>query len=429
MKTENKNAVSSMENIEVKSAAFEALKRAAEADENAIFPLAVSIAFSNLKTALDPQRKTAVNFEAVSNSGMDKKLNRAKAELAIAVNQINSLNTTAKEANVKKKIVKSFDKSTGKMVISVKADESGKLEASPEEIDRINSCILGETLDGIGLELVQEISLSLLESREQYGKRGGKWLEKDVIVRKPKKTVLASRDEKPVFVEEVVKPIQIAYRAGANFINRQRAVKDRIADTVYLDMFTDSGESELPKELSYSMEDCVLKVSSTYSSLAEVEEIESLISKMNLTKREARLLNWILDGMDCYAFDSESGKKEKIHIDNPTNEFIAIRLNVTDRTVKRDKVRLQEKAERIGLSPARLAQVKKAAKIRQISPDTGKTIAIYSSRAEAAKATGIDKSNILKALSGKWNFAGGYIWKYCENQLVNIEENSARKHF
>ena len=427
MKNENKNAVSSMKKIAVKSAAFEALKRAAEIDENAIFPLAVSIAFSNLNTALDPQRKTAVDSPAVSNSGMDKKLNRAKAELAIAVNQINSLNTTAKEKNIKKKIVKSFDKSTGKISVSVKADEKGTIEANPEDIERLNACLLNETIDGIGLELVSEISLSILESREKYGNPGEKWLEKDVTIRKPKKTVFASLDEKPVFVEEVVKPIQLAYRAGANFINRQRAVKDRIADTVYLDMFSDS--DNLPGELSYSLDSCVLKVNSTYSSLANLEEVESLISRMDLTKREAKILRWTLDGMDCYAFDSESGKKERIHIENPSEELLSVKLNVSDRTVRNTKASIQKKASEIGLSPARLVELKKAAKIQQISPDTGKTVAIFDSRTAAAKATGIDKSNILKALSGKWNFAGGYIWKYCEKPLAIMEENSTRKHF
>ena len=419
----NNNSVSS---IEVKSEKFEALKRAAEKDNNAIYPLAVSIAFSNIKTALDPMRKTATNYDSVSDSGMDDKLYDAKKQLAIAVNQINNIRTES-VSSIKGKVVRSFDKKAGKMLVSVSL-ESKPETISPDELARLNANILDETIDGIGLEIVSEVSLSLLESKEKYGK-SEKWLEKDVTIRKPKKTVLASRDEKIEYTEEIVKPIQLAYRAGANFINKQRAVKNRVSDTVYLDMFRDDGESKEPKELTYSLEDCVLKISSTYDNIGQVEEIESLISRLDLTKRESQLLKWLLDGMDCFAYDAESGKKVKIHIDNPSSELLGIRLNVTDRTIRNTKNSLQAKAEKIGLSPERLAKVKTARKIKRIDPCTGKTLSVYDSRTQAARLTGIDKGNILKALSGKWNFAGGYIWKYCENTPVMMEENSARNHF
>ena len=52
----------------------------------------------------------------------------------------------------------------------------------------------------------------------------------------------------------------------------------------------------------------------------------------------------------------------------------------------------------------------------QIDKKTGKTINEYSCAAEAERKTGIKKQNIADCCKGKRKTAGGYIWRYKEEQ-------------
>ena len=59
-------------------------------------------------------------------------------------------------------------------------------------------------------------------------------------------------------------------------------------------------------------------------------------------------------------------------------------------------------------------------KIVQFEKNTYKKVAEFSTIAEAAEATGIDKGNISKVLSGKGKTAGGYIWVKSTNPLIEV---------
>lgn len=430
------NMKKTVETEEIRKETFTSLMRKAEVDEDYIYPLAIAIAYSNLKTAIDPEARNASNKNEVSNSGTDKKLSAARTQLYIASLQLQNI-LALDTIKTEKKIVKRLDKKSGKFVIEVKPETEATKKTGKEEGEALKALILNQTIDGIGLELVSEIAISLLENKRKYGSLESdhfdNWLERDVTILKPKKTIFVHMDEKIEMEEKIVKPIQLAFRAGANFINRQRAVRDRIADTVLLDMFMD-GETEdgeeipaiVPEALQY-----VLRTEINYTSVGDVERVNAILEKLNLTEREAQILKWRLDGMNVFVLNEETNKREKIHIDAPSVEVMAAKLGISESTVKRAIASMCEKAEKNGFKPDRIAVYNQQNAVEQIDPENGEVVAVYAGLGEAAKQTGIDKMNINAVLKQKRRRAGGYFWKYASKRenLQTVEENTIREHF
>ena len=405
----------------IRGEAFEALVRKAEKNIDSIYPLAIAIAYSNLNKVLDPEKKSAQERESVSNSGFNPRLMEARACIYPAVKSIENIisNELASYVDREKKTVKKrLNKSSGKIEIYVDSKAEKEKIANPEMKDSFDELIIGKTIDGLGLEIVNEIALELLELREKYGKRG-KWLEKDVTILKPKTRIIHSKEAKIEYKEITVKPIQLAFRSGANFISAQRAIMNKASETVYLDVYTDADEENIPPELQY-----FLKSSAEYDNIGDVERIDDYIGKMNLTTREKSVLKWKLDGMEVFAIDDETGKKRKIHVSNPSIELMTYRLGVSERTINYTFSSIQTKAEKIGLKPEKLQTLNEAKTIEAIDAKTGEVIAEYTSANEASRILKIDRANIVRCVRGNRKIAGGYKWRY--KSLRDIPENEAR---
>lgn len=56
-------------------------------------------------------------------------------------------------------------------------------------------------------------------------------------------------------------------------------------------------------------------------------------------------------------------------------------------------------------------------KVEQIDTKTGEVIAVYPAVSEAYRQTGIQISNIVKVCKGKRDKAGGYKWRYCDENI------------
>lgn len=63
---------------------------------------------------------------------------------------------------------------------------------------------------------------------------------------------------------------------------------------------------------------------------------------------------------------------------------------------------------------------KEGEKVIQLEKKSYKKIAEFSSISEAAKATGISRSNISEMLSGKRKTAGGFLWVKSSNPLIGL---------
>lgn len=287
-----------------------------------LMELATAVAYSVLAKVIDPQRKVANNRNAVSNSGVNPALVALRRGIA---HDRATLANTAHNA----------DKATK---ATYTADGDPVTEVVDKEAEAALADLLEEALSD-GLDLVQEAAAAILEEAVKVNGREFArhvdrilWLDTPYTVRRLSKRVYIRREESAAYREEETTPMQEVYRVVRRAIADSRAMQtDPRNGYSYIEEMTDDGLDtiyfRLKKYADLGGYDCDGNYTVDRQS---VEDVETIISSLNLTTRQAQILSLRMQGYGIKA----------------TASYLGVSHQAIAKTIKQ----VQEKATAAGLA-------------------------------------------------------------------------------
>lgn len=280
--------------------------------------LATAVAYSVINKCIDPQRKTAVDRDTVSNNGINPALVAVKqgiaADLAI-------LDSTRRNTDKATRITYNTD---GEIVTEIVDNDAEKAVAA----------LIGETLSD-GIDLVQTAAVAILKQAAEHA-NGENWLDSKYTVRRLSKRVYIQSTDSAAYAEIETTPIQEIYRAVRQAVQDSRAIQTdpRNGYTYIEDLTADGLETiyhRLGKYADLGGYDC----NDNYTTGAQtVTDYETIIEKLNLTDRQAQILQLRMRGK------------------GNGYQAIASYLGISDGNVYNTIKRIREKCEKIGFTPS-----------------------------------------------------------------------------
>lgn len=267
--------------------------------------LATAVAYSVLKKCIDPQRKNTSG--QVSNSGYNTTLVSIRNELTSA--KATLANTSYCNNNA----------------VRLTYNEDGDMieEVINKDLKNALTTLASATI-GDGYDLVNTAIVSILEEVHKQAERGESIdLEKPYTVRRLKKKVwIKSVDSVDGWETVETSPIREIYKSVRRYINQTGALStDAKNGYLYIEDISkdsDSGESEaiyrrLSKYSDLGGYACDFNGACTFYSADEktADDYESMIAKLNLTKRQAQVLQLRTSGYGCVAIGTYLGVREE----------------------------------------------------------------------------------------------------------------------
>lgn len=319
---------------------FENVKRnfenayASGADYSAeLTELATAVAYSVLKKCLDPQRKTAVDREEVSNNGQNPTLQAVRRGIRIDYEMLAGTRYTA-------------DRATR---ATLNAEGDPVTEIVDKTAYNALAALMRETLSD-GIDLVQSAALAILEEAATHA-APGTWLDTPYTIRRLSKRVYIREVDSAAYREDTTTPIQEVYRAVRREVQNSRAIQtdprngysyieDIAPDGVekvyirlgkYADLGGYAHNSNDNTRLPGSPAGLVQGPASYTTDLQAVEDYNSIMEKLNLTPRQETIVRLRMQGHG--------------------NPSIASYLGVTPRCIEITVARLREKAAKMGIAP------------------------------------------------------------------------------
>lgn len=312
---------------EVKKDTFETLKRNFEKAYKAgdygkeLQDLAAAVAASVLKKVIDPQRTTATERPAVSNSGVNPVMVDLRRGL---FRDTHALQNAAADADAA--TAYHLDKDGYMVREVVDKDAAAALDA-----------IMEETLTD-GIDLAQEAALAILEQAAEHAAAAA-WLDTPYNVRRLAKKVLIGLEDSAAYREEETTPMQEAYRAVRRAIQNSRAVQtDPRNGYIYIEDLTADGLEtiyhRMGKHSDLAGRDCYGHYT---AAMEDVKTVDDILAALGLTDRQASIVALRMRG---YGYKA-----------------IASYLGVTQANINVTLYRLREKCEKIGFTPAMWADM------------------------------------------------------------------------
>lgn len=297
---------------------------------NALNSLSQMIVYSTLNKTIDPQRKKQ-NIQHVSNNGYNTQVVALKNSLYHDVSILDNIETS--QSNSEKNILNS--KGDIQKVISDKTLHDGFIKILDENItdayDLIQTAKL-EILEQCQSDQVDDTKVGFMETPYNYTT-----LSKRVVIKK---------DDSKAQKEVVTTPIQQVYRKVSQYIRDNKSLQidphnmytyialDDTADTDNkqyrrLEKFSDLG--------GYTTSD-IFNCTPLYTAdNSTIDDIETLIEKLELTARQTQVLNLRLKGYGNTAIASYLGVS--LHAIEKTQQAIqkkAIsKLDISEKTIKK----------------------------------------------------------------------------------------------
>lgn len=280
--------------------------------------LATAVAYSVINKCIDPQRKTAVDRDTVSNNGLNPALVAVKqgiaADLAI-------LDSTRRNTDKATRITYNTD---GEMITEIVDNDAEKAVAA----------LISETLSD-GIDLVQAASVAILQQAAEHA-NGENWLDSKYTVRRLSRRVYIQSTDSAAYAEIETTPIQEIYRAVRQAVQDSRAIQTdpRNGYTYIEDLTADGLETiyhRLGKYADLGGYDC----NGNYTASAQtVTDYETIIEKLNLTDRQAQILQLRMRGK------------------GNGYQAIASYLGISEGSVYNTIKRIRERCEKIGFTPS-----------------------------------------------------------------------------
>lgn len=272
---------------------------------NVLDELATAVAYSVIKKCLDPQRKGRKDGE-VSNSGCNTQLDEVKRSIYRDKNTLANIDYSCKQAFV------------------TVYNEDGDRQTKTEDSDyRYAYNKLSQQTLGDGLDLVHVAMVALLDESEKADRTKENFLENTYNVRRLKKKVwIKSEDSINGWETVETSPIKEVYKAVRREVANNRSLNiDPSNGYLYLeDLATDEESNEettiyrrLNKfsDLAGNVTDFNGAVKFETVDANSVTDYDTMVEKLELTARQAKILELRMGGYGYVAIATYLGVNEK----------------------------------------------------------------------------------------------------------------------
>lgn len=272
---------------------------------NVLDELATAVAYSVIKKCLDPQRKGRKDGQ-VSNSGCNTQLDEVKRSIYRDKNTLANIDYSCKQA------------------FTTVYNEDGDRQTKTKDSDyRYAYSKLSQQTLGDGLDLVHVAMVALLDESEKADRTRENFLENTYEVRRLKKKVwIKSADSVNGWETVETSPIREVYKAVRREVANSRSLNiDPANGYLYLeDLVTDEESSEettiyrrLNKfsDLAGNVTDYNGAVTFETVDSASVDKYENMVDALELTARQAKVLELRMGGYGCVAIGTYLGVKEE----------------------------------------------------------------------------------------------------------------------
>lgn len=303
-----------------------------------LYTLAAACALSVLRKCIDPQRQTAAERQTISNNGISPALVAVRRDIVADMAYLEKLTAAHNAAYVLRY------NAAGDMVQEV-ADKAAEKAAA---------ALQSESL-GDGLDLVNAAVVAILEQTADHMTAAPGWMETPYTLRRIRRRVLVRADETAAWEEVETSPIREVYRAIRREVQNSRAmqtdprngysyIEDTAADpdstateTIYrrLHKWADLGGYTMTGH--YDEHGNASRGGQYTTTAAAVADYDGILAALNLTERQAQIVRLRMSGYGL--------------------EAIGTYLGVHYTTIQKTLVRLREKCEKVGFSPAMWAEM------------------------------------------------------------------------
>lgn len=272
---------------------------------NVLDELATAVAYSVIKKCLDPQRKGRKDGQ-VSNSGCNTQLDEVKRSIYRDKNTLANIDYSCKQA------------------FTTVYNEDGDRQTKTKDSDyRYAYNKLSQQTLGDGLDLVHVAMIALLDESEKADRTRENFLENTYEVRRLKKKVwIKSADSVNGWETVETSPIREVYKAVRREVANSRSLNiDPSNGYLYLeDLATDEESNEeatiyrrLNKfsDLAGNVTDYNGAVTFETVDSASVDKYENMVDALELTARQAKVLELRMGGYGCVAIGTYLGVKEE----------------------------------------------------------------------------------------------------------------------
>lgn len=267
--------------------------------------LATAVAYSVIKKCLDPQRKGRKDGQ-VSNSGCNTQLDEVKRSIYRDKNTLANIDYSCKQA------------------FTTVYNEDGDRQTKTKDSDyRYAYNKLSQQTLGDGLDFVHIAMVALLDESEKADRTKENFLENTYNVRRLKKKVwIKSADSVNGWESVGTSPIREVYKAVRREVANSRSLNiDPSNGYLYLeDLATDEESNEettiyrrLNKfsDLAGNVTDYNGAVTFETIDSASVDKYENMVDALELTARQAKVLELRMGGYGCVAIGTYLGVKEE----------------------------------------------------------------------------------------------------------------------
>lgn len=272
---------------------------------NVLDELATAVAYSVIKKCLDPQRKGRKDGQ-VSNSGCNTQLDEVKRSIYRDKNTLANIDYSCKQA------------------FTTVYNEDGDRQTKTKDSDyRYAYNKLSQQTLGDGLDLVHVAMVALLDESEKADRTRENFLENTYEVRRLKKKVwIKSADSVNGWETVETSPIREVYKAVRREVANSRSLNiDPSNGYLYLaDLATDEESNEeatiyrrLSKfsDLAGNVTDYNGAVTFETVDSASVDKYENMVDALELTARQAKILELRMGGYGCVAIGTYLGVREE----------------------------------------------------------------------------------------------------------------------
>lgn len=272
---------------------------------NVLDELATAVAYSVIKKCLDPQRKGRKDGQ-VSNSGCNTQLDEVKRSIYRDKNTLANIDYSCKQA------------------FTTVCNEDGDRQTKTKDSDyRYAYNKLSQQTLGDGLDLVHVAMVALLDESEKADRTRENFLENTYEVRRLKKKVwVKSADSVNGWETVETSPIREVYKAVRREVANSRSLNiDPSNGYLYLeDLAADEESNEettiykrLNKfsDLAGNVTDYNGAVTFETVDSASVDKYENMVDALELTARQAKVLELRMGGYGCVAIGTYLGVKEE----------------------------------------------------------------------------------------------------------------------
>lgn len=272
---------------------------------NVLDELATAVAYSVIKKCLDPQRKGRKDGQ-VSNSGCNTQLDEVKRSIYRDKNTLANIDYSCKQA------------------FTTVCNEDGDRQTKTKDSDyRYAYNKLSQQTLGDGLDIVHVAMVALLDESEKADRTRENFLENTYEVRRLKKKVwIKSADSVNGWETVETSPIREVYKAVRREVANSRSLNiDPSNGYLYLeDLAADEESNEettiykrLNKfsDLAGNVTDYNGAVTFETVDSASVDKYENMVDALELTARQAKVLELRMGGYGCVAIGTYLGVKEE----------------------------------------------------------------------------------------------------------------------